>query len=384
MKQMFSYSHDGFVLLLIELGVQLTKPARNLLAWLMVALLEKTKAHLFTLADRLPDDETTDRARQQRIRRFLSNPRITPQLFISALVGLAQPLLKDSAVIELVIDRTEWIKRQTPVNVLSVAISYKGRALPMFWVVYNRRGVSRMTDWQAVLSPVIEALRASCWAQNKTLHLLADREFASPKLSQWLWETYRVGSTLRLKKSEYLQTVEESVPVKHYFSQLAPGQCRFLRRHRVTRSCQFHLNIALWWGKGYNGPWALMTTNRNLLVTISAYSRRFGIEPMYKDWKTNAFDIEGTKVTQAKRISTLLIPIALCYVICVLEGDRQEATGEVIKAHKEKRTKGLFLVGLCAFCRKLRSLKLNRLLTFFNQLFSGWFWPEKLAQILQI
>ena len=300
---MLSYCHDGLTLLLVELGVELTKPARNLLAWLMVALLEKTKAHLFTLADKLPDNETTDAARQQRIRRFLSNERLTPNLFVPALLALVRPLLVNVAVIELVIDRTEWIKRQTPVNILSVAMVYKGRAIPLYWVVHNRRGVSGMTDWQAVLTPAIEGLRTSCWAQNKTVHLLADREFASPKLSEWLWETYRVGSTLRLKKSEYLQTVDKSSPVKHYFSQLAPGQCRFLRQRRVTRSCQFHLNIALWWGKGYDEPWALMTTNRNLPMTVSAYSRRFGIEPMFKDWKSNAFDIEATKVTQAKRIS---------------------------------------------------------------------------------
>ena len=44
----FCYTHEGFVLFLNELKVQLNKSAIKLLAWLMVALLKKTRAHLFT------------------------------------------------------------------------------------------------------------------------------------------------------------------------------------------------------------------------------------------------------------------------------------------------------------------------------------------------
>ena len=67
------YTHQGLILFLKELKIKLNKPARALLAWLMVALLEKTRAHLFRLAEKLPDDDASDKARQQRIRRFLSN-----------------------------------------------------------------------------------------------------------------------------------------------------------------------------------------------------------------------------------------------------------------------------------------------------------------------
>jgi len=179
-----------------ELGVKLTKPTIHLLAWIMLALLEKTAAHLFRLAEKLPDDDTTDMARRQKIRRFMSNPRISPRIFLHVFVILIRPLLQNASVLELVMDRTEWIRRGTPVNILSVALSYKGRAIPLFWLVFNRRGASSLQNWEAVLTPVIEALRSASWTQGKQIHVLADREFASPKLSQWLWVTFRVGSTL--------------------------------------------------------------------------------------------------------------------------------------------------------------------------------------------
>ena len=81
-----SYTCENLQLLFEEIGLALNKPSRRLLAWLMIALLEKTRAHLFRLAEKLPDDETTDMARRQRVRRFLSNGRIHVTLFIPALL----------------------------------------------------------------------------------------------------------------------------------------------------------------------------------------------------------------------------------------------------------------------------------------------------------
>lgn len=57
---------------------------------------------------------------------------------------------------------------------------------------------------------------------------------------------------------------------------------------------------------------------------------------MHKDCKTNAFDLEKTRVTDPKRRETLLIPIAFAYVLCVLEGERKEETGDVIKPPEGK------------------------------------------------
>ncbi len=366
-----------------ELGIRLTKPTIHLLAWIILALLEKTAAHLFRLAEKLPDDDTTDMARRQKVRRFMSNPRVSPRIFLHALVILLHPLFQNASILELALDRTEWIRRGTPVNVLDVALCYKGRAIPLFWLVFNRRGNSSFQNWKAALTPVIETLRSASWTQGKQIHVTADREFASPKLSEWLWLTFRVDSTIRMKRSEYINSEAETAKVSEYLQQLHPGNRRFLRGCTVTKTNSFVMNVAVCWDKAYKEPWVLMTTHANLPKAIQGYGNRHGIEPMHKDWKTNAFDIEGTRVTDAKRIETLLIPIALCYIICVLEGERKETEGETIRAHRGKRTTGLFLVGLSAFTRILRSTSLDRIQRFFYRLFVGWTWPHKLEIMLQ-
>lgn len=82
-------------------------------------------------------------------------------------------------------DRTKWKKRGKWINILTVALSYKGRAIPLFWIVFGRRGNTSFEHWTQVLVPVIEALKQMDWS-SAHIHVVADREFASPKLAEWL------------------------------------------------------------------------------------------------------------------------------------------------------------------------------------------------------
>ena len=363
-----------------ELGLALSKPISRLLAWLMIALLEKTRAHLFRLAEKLPDDETTDMARRQRIRRFLSNCRIDVAMFTPALLRLLRPLLVGVPEVILSMDRTEWRRRGQVVNVLSVALVLDGITFPLYWIVLSRPSATGLQQWLKVLTPAVDALRCTHWLQRCPLTVAADREFASPKLAAWLWDTYRVNSVLRIKRSEYVQHGHSCQKVADWLGPLRRGQCRFLRNCRVTQSSHFRVNVALLWEKDYEEPWVILNTHRTFPVTIEAYRKRWGIEPMHRDWKSSGFDIEGTRVTDPERIARLLIPIALCYALCGLEGIREQATGEVRNSHKDKRTTSLFLRGLTRFTRLLRALDVSRVRQFFEQLFKGYWWLDTFHQ----
>ena len=176
-----SYTYESLQLLFEELGLALSKPISRLLAWLMIALLEKTRAHLFRLAEKLPDDETTDMARRQRIRRFLSNSRIDVTTFTPA---PWRPLLLGVNEVMLSMDRTEWYRRGQVVNVLSVVIVLDGITCPRYWIVFFRPGATGLQHWQQVLTPAVDALRCAQRLQRCPLTVAADREFASPKLAE--------------------------------------------------------------------------------------------------------------------------------------------------------------------------------------------------------
>jgi hypothetical protein len=78
------------------------------------------------------------------------------------------------------------------------------------------------------------------------------------------------------------------------------------------------LKVLLKWDEGFDEPLIVATTLANPEQADKKYAKRAWIEPMHKDWKSNAFDLEKTRVTDPKRIETLLIPIAFAYVLSVI------------------------------------------------------------------
>ncbi len=109
----------------------------------------------------------------QRIRRFLSNKKLSPAIAVVPLIRLMRPLLSKLPEIVLTMDRTDWEKRRKHINILSVAVSYKGRAIPLFWIVLDRKGNSSFEDWKHVLTPVIEGLQQMEWLSSIPIHVVA-------------------------------------------------------------------------------------------------------------------------------------------------------------------------------------------------------------------
>ncbi len=190
------YFRNFILNLFEEIDLVLTKPLRVILSTLIICLLENNKAHLTELARALPVDGANEMAHAQRIRRFLSNEGISPAKTVLPLIRLLRPILSKLSEIVLVMDRTEWEKRGKVINILSVALSYKGRAIPLFWIVLDHKGNSSFEHWKKVLIPVIEGLQQMDWLSRIPIHVVADREFASPKLAEWLFNPYSVPSTL--------------------------------------------------------------------------------------------------------------------------------------------------------------------------------------------
>jgi len=358
------------------INLKLSKPLKKTLVELTSCLLENNKAHLCKLGEELAVNGPSKNACVQRIRRFLSNKRITPSIIVIPLIYLMRPLLENLPEIVLSMDRTEWKKRGKWINILSVAVCYKGRALPLFWMVFGRKGNSSLEHWKEVLTPVIERLQQMDWLSDKTIHVVADREFGSPKLAEWLKKIYAISSTLRIKSSMYLN--EENKPevkIASLIQKMKKGSRIILRNQTLTRDSSFKMNVLLTWKRKYDEPLVVATTSNKPFLSDTTYGKRFGIECMHKDWKTNAFDLEKTKVTDPKRIETMLIPIAFAYVFCMLEGERKEQSGEDIRKPPKGKTRmvGLFLDGLRNIARHLRRAEIKQFKRFILQLLSPFF-----------
>ncbi len=376
--QTYTNLQETILQLFVEIDLQLSQPVGTMLVSLIVCLLENNKAHISRLGECLEINSAANvMGCMQRIRRFLSSKRISPSMTVLPLIRLMRPLLSNLPKIVLTMDRTDWEKRKKYINILTVAISYKGRAIPVYWKVFDRKGNSSFEDWKEVLTPVIKGLQQMEWLSGTPIHVVADREFASPKLAEWLKIDYRVGATLRMKASMYLKGVGDEMPevkISKLLAKMSKGTRRVLYNQIVTRKSKFAMNILLKWDKEYEEAMVVATTLDNPNRADEFYGQRFGIEAMHKDWKSNAFELEKTRVTDPKRIETLLIPIAFAYILCVFEGKKQEEIGEVRSPPKGKtRMTGLFLNGLRNISNHLRRATIETFVVFIRNLLQPFF-----------
>ena len=317
--------------LLLDMDLGLSLPLRRVIATVTACLLEGTDAHLSDLADALPDIESHQMAKEQRLRRLFSHPKLSPQRFLPLYLHLLRPVLQTDSELVLSMDRTNWKKRRHHVNILMVSVHFHGRAMPLYWTVRDCAGNSGLTDWQTVLSPVLTAIQADQTLRHLPLRVTADREFASPQLAEWLMHTYHVDSVLRLKRSEYLCAQAQEIKLADLLAFFPRGETRYYPHTAVTKSSTFLVNVTITWDAPYDEPFLLMSTLDGSSLSLLTYQCRFGIEPMFKDQKSNGFNVEQTKVTDPKRIETLLIFTTFAHIFCTTEGYRQEKQGALKK-----------------------------------------------------
>lgn len=74
-----------------------------------------------------------------------------------------------------------------------------------------------------------------------------------------------------------------------------------------------------------------MLSNLNSLdESLEAYQKRFGIEEMFRDFKTGGYNLEGTKVEE-KRLISLILLITLAYSQATLCGEIIKNKGVAIR-----------------------------------------------------
>lgn len=72
-------------------------------------------------------------------------------------------------------------------------------------------------------------------------------------------------------------------------------------------------------GKSSKEPWYILTNLKNLSAATDAYSKRMGIEEMFRDLKGGGYNLEVTQVTNHRLIAIILL-ITLAYSISTLSG----------------------------------------------------------------
>ena len=227
---------------------------------------------------------------------------------------------KDSKqVLYLAIDRTQWAEN----NVFVVAAILNKRAIPIYWIMLDKKGCSNLEEQQQLIRPALTLL------SNYQIVLLGDREFRGVHLAAWLTQL-KVKYVFRIKGDTYIDDNHGNICLVNQLK-TTPG-VRYLHSGiKLTKYKGFgYSNLAVYWKRKYRGkqpkqPWYLVTNLDSSDAAIAAYQHRMGIEMMFRDCKTGGYNLEGSKANPA-RLTNLILLIAIAYTQSTLDGIKYQST----------------------------------------------------------
>ncbi len=278
---------------------------RRNLAWLVACVYLAASCCLTQLAKRMATAGTRD-SRVQRLARCLANHRLDVRACYGPTVHAILTGLGNARMI-LIIDRTMILKH---LNVLTVSVAFRGRALPLAWTVRKRSGSFKRSTVLALLRYVQR------WAPPLAPHqvwVVADAEFEDAALQQAIVEQLGWHYVQRMDCNVWLFP-RRGDGFKPQDLGLRPGQSCYFPRVRVTLKQLGPTHFLAYWAKGEDKPWYLLSDQPDPRQMLQVYGRRYWTEPMYRDFKSHGWNLEASRITDPKRFARLLLALALAYV----------------------------------------------------------------------
>lgn len=313
-------------ILLILQQVAVVMEIRNLrtLAAIIALLMKGKRARLYELARALPVGGKLE-SRAQKLRRWVSNVHFVSSDFLLCYLNLLAPVLTTQPALTLIIDRTSWTRLGVHLNLFLCSIAFNGRSFPIFWVFLPKRGASNLEEQQHLLAPVLTAIAAHPLLVTLSVTVVADREFCSPLLAQWLM-SQGVHVDIRVKKSFFVSREDfPPVLISRFLDHCERGEYDLYPHVRLTEEHQIRVNLLIFWRPDCDDPIAMITDLEEAAAVTETYHQRPWIEPLNRDLKSGGFDLKRGKITDSERLSNLLIAVAFAYSLLVILGHAEEA-----------------------------------------------------------
>lgn len=207
----------------------------------------------------------------------------------------------DGKQLYILIDRTNWYVGKKKINVFMLSIAYEGLSIPILWELLEKAGNSNFEEQRRLLNRFLKL-----FGNERIAGVLADREFGSGKLFEWLTKK-NVPFYIRIKEGSLAQVGKKKLcRIKKIFRDLTPK----------TQKC-FHMGVHVFGQKVFlagsrseRGELMIVATNRSPKNAIAIYLRRWEIESLFQSLKGRGFRFEETHMTHPDRIAKLVALLA--------------------------------------------------------------------------
>jgi hypothetical protein len=281
------------------------KTQRTKLALLVATMLDVRSANLMDLAAGLPREADRTDMRYQWITRLLGNPLvISDEIMEPFSREVLEQAAGNGAPLTLILDQSKMSDRH---QVLMLALRCGERALPLAWRVEATDGAIGFE--KALLDAVAPWL-----PRQAKVRLMGDRFYGTADLIGWCQQR---GWDYRLRLKGNLVVFDG--PGKTTTGQCAKDRVHCLEDVELTgRRARTHIGIIH--DPGHAEPWIIAMSEKPGYLRTLEYSARWGIEPMFSDFKSRGFGIEDTQLRYADRLDRLILVMALALYVAVSTG----------------------------------------------------------------
>lgn len=300
---------------------------------MLFALLQTRTVNLTQLAVSFPSTAKIE-SRYRRIQRFIHEGIDYDKfaLFIMLLFGFT------GQDFYLTLDRTNWKEGQEHINILMLAIVYKGTAIPVMWIVLNnKRGNSTMNQRIALMKRFIKL-----FGKEHILGIFGDREFIGGKWLAWL-KSEGIDFHIRIKKDALVPNSRgKLVQANRLFLFLKAGESIVFDKAKTMTGVEVYLA-----GMRLSTGELLIVASGNFCSNaISIYGKRWEIETLFGCLKSRGFKLEDTHITKRQRIKKLLLLPAIAFCWAHRTGEWQHEIKPIKVKKHERLAQSIFRTGL--------------------------------------
>ena len=275
----------------------------------------------------------------RRIQRFMAAYSLDKDL----IARLIFALLPHKPPYSIAMDRTNWKFGQTNINILVLAIVYKGVAFPILFKLMPKRGNSNTTERIQIINHYIRL-----FGKESIHYLVADREFVGEHWIDYL-NFNQIEYHIRIRDNFWVMNPKSGSHFKAtwLFSDLKLNQTKFLHSIYYVNNQLCYLSASKIKNKEGKPEYQIIISFCKPEIAQKIYKERWQIETAFRAMKTSGFNIEDTHLTEIERIEKLVALVTIAFTWAYLIGIYLHEQVKPIRIlNNEKRAKSFFKYGL--------------------------------------